>query len=278
MRSPIFIGICLLAATFSTVSCNNEEKKEPETKAPAIQEENITYTGDGINMNGFVAYDTNISGKRPAVIVIHEWWGLNDYSKRRAKQLAELGYIAIAVDMFGDGKTADNPDSAMKLAGPFYGPSGPGMVKARFDAALAKLKTYSQTDPNNVAVIGYCYGGAMALSLAKLGEDLKGAVSFHGNLNLVPANKDLLKAKILVCNGAADPLVKPEEIALFKKQMDSIGASYTFKSYEGALHAFTNPAADAVRAKFPDLAVGYNAAADSASWKDMKEFFSGIFK
>ncbi|MBL7744380.1 MAG: dienelactone hydrolase family protein [Chitinophagaceae bacterium] len=276
MRANIFIGICILTVAFSAASCNNEDKQEPETKTPALKEENITYTGDGITMNGFVVYDSNNTEKRPAVLVVHEWWGMNDYAKKRAKELADLGYIAMALDMFGEGRTADNPDSAMKLAGPFYG--NKEMAKARFDAALAKLKSYNQVDPNKIAAIGYCFGGAMVLNMAKLGDDLAGVVSFHGNLNVVPANKDLLKAKILVCHGADDPLVPQAEVDQFKKQMDSIGASYTFKAYPGAVHAFTNPAATAVHEKFPNLPVGYNAAADSASWKDMKEFFGTIFK
>lgn len=276
MRSNIFIGICILTVAFSITSCNGENKKEPETKTPALKEENITYTDDGVTMNGFIVYDSNNTEKRPAVLVVHEWWGLNDYAKRRTRELANLGYIAMAIDMFGEGRTADNPDSAMKLAGPFYG--NKEMAKARFDAALEKLRSYNQVDPGKIAAIGYCFGGAMVLNMAKLGDDLAGVVSFHGNLNVVPANKDLLKAKILVCHGADDPLVPQAEVDIFKKQMDSIGAAYTFKAYPGAVHAFTNPGATAVHEKFPGLPVGYNAAADSASWKDMKEFFGTIFK
>lgn len=259
------------------VACKSGDKKGGnEMKEPMLKEENVTYTSDSITMNGLVVYDENIEGPRPAVIVVHEWWGLNDYSKMRARELAKLGYIAMAVDMYGDGKQADNPDDAMKLAGPFY--QDPQMAQPRFEAALSKLKTYSQADPDKIAAIGYCYGGAQVLNLAKMGEDLKGVVSFHGNLNVVPANKDLLKASILVCHGADDPLVPQAEVDQFKKQMDSIGANYTFKAYEGALHAFTNPNATAVGEKFPDLPVKYDAAADSASWNDMKDFFSRIFK
>lgn len=258
------------------ISCNNADKnKEAELKEPKLKEENVTYTSDSLTMNGYIVYDENKEGLRPGIIVVHEWWGLNDYSKMRARELAKLGYIAMAMDMYGNGKQADNPDDAMKLAGPFY--QNPQMAKPRFDAALAKLKTYSQTDPNNIGAIGYCYGGAQVINLAKMGEDLKGVVSFHGNLNVVPANKDL-KASILVCNGADDPMVPREEVEKFKKQMDSIGASYTFKDYPGAVHAFTNPNATAMGEKFPDLPVKYNAAADSASWNDMKEFFGRIFK
>ncbi|MDP4262352.1 MAG: dienelactone hydrolase family protein [Bacteroidota bacterium] len=273
MRSQSFLAVCIIAA-LSLSSCNSEEKKEPEMKKPAIKEENITYSSDGVTMNGYVAYDSSITGKRPVVLVIHEWWGLNDYSKSRAKQLAELGYLAMAIDLYGNGKTADNPDSAGKLAMPFY--QHPDMAKSHFDAALAKIKTYPQAG-DKVAAIGYCFGGGMALTMAKLGDDLTGVVSFHGNLMVVPANKDLLKAKILVCHGADDKFVQQPEVDRFKKQMDSIGANYTFKVYPGANHAFTNPNATALGQKF-NIPLAYNAAADSASWKDMKEFFGTIFK
>ena len=190
-------------------------------------------------------------------------------------QLAELGYIAMAVDMYGNGKTADNPDSAGKYAMPFY--QNPQMMKTRFDAALEKLKTYSQTDGSKIAVMGYCFGGAQSLNLARMGEDLKGAVSFHGNLIGVPLDKSKLKADILVCHGAADPFVPQDEVNKFKQQMDSAGAKYTFKAYEGATHAFTNPDATAMGEKFK-IPIKYDAAADSASWNDMKEFFGRIFQ
>ena len=269
----------LFMAVLFAYSCNNADKKtEPEmkeTKVPKLKEDNVTYSGDNVTMNGYVVYDESREGTRPAVLVIHEWWGLNDYSKQRARQLAELGYIAMALDMYGNGKTADNPDSAGKLARPFY--QNPQMMKARFDAALEKLKTYGQTDPNKIAVMGYCFGGAQSLNLARMGEDLKGAVSFHGNLIGVPLDKSKLKADILVCHGAADPFVPQEEVNKFKQQMDSAGAKYTFKAYEGAVHAFTNPNATAMGEKFK-IPIKYDAAADTASWNDMKEFFARIFQ
>jgi dienelactone hydrolase len=274
-----FLYLSLLAGIFFT-ACNDEPAKtEPETEVkPAevkIKEDNVTYKLDTLNMSGYIAYDENSDKKRPAVLVIHEWWGLNDYTKRRAKQLAELGYIAMAIDLYGNGKQADNPGDAGKLAGAFYG--SPQTAKARFDAALAKLKEYSQVDTSNIAVIGYCFGGSMALNIAKLGENLKGVVSFHGNLAGVPANRDLLKASVLVCHGEADSFVKPEEVAQFKKQMDSIKADFTFKSYPGATHAFTNPEATEKGKKF-NIPIAYNAAADSASWNDMKEFFGKVLR
>lgn len=270
----------ILAVLIAITSCNNAGDQKATattdntTATPVLKEENITYTGDNTTMNGFVVYDENKQGARPAVLVVHEWWGLNDYTKQRARQLAALGYIAMAVDMYGSGKTADNPTDAGKLATPFY--EKPQMAKARFDAALEKIKTYPQADTSRIAAIGYCFGGAQVLNMAKLGDQLKGVVSFHGNLNVVPAKKDLLKAEILVCHGAADPFVPQAEVDLFKKQMDSIGAKYTFKAYEGAVHAFTNPDATEKGRQF-DLPIKYDAAADSASWSDMKAFFERIF-
>jgi dienelactone hydrolase len=269
-----FMG-SLLAATIFVAACNNDKKTGQDMKEPKLKEENITYTGDSITMNGYVVYDENTEGARPAILVVHEWWGLNDYAKMRARELAKLGYIAMALDMYGNGAQADNPDSAGKLATPFY--MNPQMAKTRFEAALAKLKTYSQADGNKIAAIGYCFGGAQVLNMAKMGVDLKGVVSFHGNLTVVPTIKELLKAQVLVCHGAADPFVPQAEVDQFKKQMDSIGAKYTFKAYEGATHAFTNPNATAMGEKFK-IPIKYDAAADTASWNDMKTFFNQVFK
>lgn len=269
------LNLLVLAASISFTACNNSEQSKTETsKEPKFKEENVTYEGDSITMNGYIVYDENKEGARPAVLVVPEWWGQNDYTKQRAKQLAELGYIAMAVDMYGNGKQADNPDSAGKLAMPFY--TDPQMAKRRFDAALAKLRTYGQVDQSKVAAIGYCFGGAIVLNMAKLGDDLKGVVSFHGDLRGVPANKELTKASILVCHGLADQFVPQAQVDQFRHQMDSAGIPFTFKAYPDAMHAFTNPNATALGEKFK-LPIAYNAAADSASWKDMKEFFGKIF-
>jgi len=208
-------------------------------------------------------------------VVVHEWWGLNDYPKMRARQLAEMGYVAFAADIYGNGKTVDNPADAQALATPFF--QNPQMAKVRLDAAVEELKAYEQTDKSRIAGIGYCFGGGLLINSARLGEDMRGVVSFHGGLVGTPADRNLLKAEILVCHGEADPLVPPSHVAQFKKQMDSIGARYTFKSYPNALHAFTNPAATEVGKRF-ELPVAYDAAADSASWNDMKEFFQRILK
>ena len=238
-----------------------------------IKQENVTYkVGDKV-YNGFVAYNENMKGKRPAVLVVHEWWGLTDYPKMRARKLAELGYIAMAVDLFGNGKIATNPTDAQTYTTPFY--SNPQLAKSILDAAMVKLKEYKQTDPATVFAIGYCFGGAIVLNYAKLGGDLKAVVSFHGGLKGVNPDKNLLKAKILVCNGGSDKFVSEADIATFKHQMDSIGATYTFKSYPGAIHAFSNPAATELGKKF-NMAIAYNKDADLNSWNDMKIFFSTV--
>jgi len=268
--------VALILSGFIVTSCNNSsDKKTAEIKMPQLKEENVNYKIDSLNMDGYVVYDSAITGKRPAVLVVHEWWGLNEYTKRRTRELAGLGYIAMAVDMYGNGQRADNPDLAGKLAGPFY--KDPAMARAHFDAALNKLKTYKEVDTANIGAIGYCFGGGVLLNIARLGEPLKGLVSFHGSLIGTPADKNLLKAKLLVLHGDDDKFVLPAEVATFKKQMDSIGASYTFKSYPGANHAFSNPDATAMGQKFK-IPIAYNAAADTASWNEMKTFFTGLFK
>lgn len=274
MKITKFItGGALAAFVFSFAACNNQPAQQEKSPEAVIKEESITYNADSVTLKGFVAYNDSSDSKRPAVLVVHEWWGLTDYPKMRAKELAKLGYIAMAIDMYGEGKTVDNPDDAGKMATPFY--TNPALTKARFDAALAKLKSYPQVDTNNIAAIGYCFGGAVALNVAKMGENLKGVVSFHGSLSGVPANKDLLKAKILVCHGADDVMVNPE-VETFKKQMDSINADYVFKSYPNATHAFTNPAATEKGKKF-NMPIAYNREADSTSWADMREFFGSVF-
>jgi dienelactone hydrolase len=246
-----------------------------EKAKSSFKEETITFVADGVTLNGFVAYDDNIKGKRPAVLVVHEWWGLNDYARNRARQLASLGYIALAVDMYGNGKVAANPKEAQELAGQFY--QNPKLSKIRLDAAIKKIREYSQTDAANVAAIGYCFGGSVVLNSAKLGADLKGVVSFHGGLSGVPANRNLLKAKILVCHGGSDKFVSQHDLDVFKHQMDSIGAGYTVKVYPNATHAFTNPEATATGKKF-NMPIEYNAEADKNSWNDMKIFFATLFQ
>jgi dienelactone hydrolase len=263
-----------LCAAMVLAACNSNNN---DTKAhtPAVKMEAVGYTADTAALTSYVAYDSAVATKRPVILVVHEWWGLNDYIKNRAKQLAALGYIAMAVDMYGNGKMGATPDAANALATPFY--ANPVFAKSRFDAALAQIKKWPQADTNNIAAIGYCFGGSMVLNIAKLGDKLNGVVSFHGGLAGMPADKNLLQAKVLVCHGKDDKFVSKEEIAGFKKQMDSIGAVYTFKEYAGATHAFSNPEATAWGQKF-NIPIAYNATADTASWQEMQVFFKSIFK
>lgn len=258
-------------------ACSNQPKPvETDTKDSMVIHEQVEpYSGDSVTMQGFVAYDESGKAKRPVVMVVHEWWGQNDYVKKRARELAALGYLAFAVDMYGDGKLAETPDDAQKFATPFY--MDPAKAQRRFDAALAKAMAHPMADTTQVAAIGYCFGGSMVLNMARLGENLDGVVSFHGGLAGVPPSKDKLKAAVLVCHGEADKFVSAGEVATFKKQMDSIGAVYTFKSYPNATHAFSNPEATAKGKKF-NMPIEYNAAADTASWNDMKMFFGTIFR
>ena len=275
MKLNQFFCITILPAFF-LFACNNSEDKKEEAKTPKLKEENISYKIDSLTMDGYIVYDENIEGKRPAVVVVHEWWGLNDYAKSRARQLAELGYIAMAIDMYGNGRRADNPADAEKLAMPFY--MNPAMAKTHFDAALARFRSNALVDTANMAGIGYCFGGGVLLNLTRMGEPLKGIASFHGTMPFIPAGKNLLTVKTLVCNGEDDTAFVPlASIAGFKKQMDSIGAVYTFKNYAGATHAFSNPAATDLGKKF-NLPIAYNAAADSASWNDLKVFFKELFR
>ena len=240
-----------------------------------IKEDKVTYTVGNNTFNGVIVYDENLKGKRPAILVVHEWWGFDEYSVKRARQLAELGYIAMAVDMYGAGKLATNPTEAKELATPFY--KDPSLGKVNLDAALAKLKSYGQCNAHEVFAIGYCFGGSVVLNSAKLGADLLGVVSFHGGLAGVPANKALLKAKILVCHGVNDKFVSESDISGFKQQLDSIGASYKFIVYSNATHAFTNPGSTATGKKF-NLPIEYNQKADEDSWNDMKMFFAKVLK
>jgi dienelactone hydrolase len=281
MKQKLMLALAIFVLLTSCNEANNKQEAKTErdkaivTKTYALKTENVDYSGDGVTMKGFVAYNEDTLTAKPIVLILPEWWGIGDYTHGRAKQLAELGYLAFAVDMYGDGKTADNPDDAGKLATPFY--TSATLAKSRFDAAMTKIKMYKFADANRVAAIGYCFGGAMVLNMARAGEPLKGVVSFHGNLVGNKLDKSVLKADVLVCHGDDDKFVLPTEVATFKKQMDSVSASYTFKSYAGATHAFTNPAATEKGKKY-NLPIAYNAAADTASFNEMKVFLEKIFK
>lgn len=270
MNTKYFKNGLLICLTMITISSFTKPKP-----LPAIKEMTVNYhrAGDVIS-KGFIAYDDNIKGKRPAILVVPEWWGLTDYPKMRVRQLAAMGYFAMAVDLFGNGKTAANPKDAQEYAGPFY--KDPKLIKMQMDYALQKVREYPQVDAANVVAIGYCFGGFVALNYAKMGGDLNAVVSFHGGMGGVPVDKKLLKAKILVCHGASDKFVSQKDVDAFMHQLDSIGADHTLKVYANATHAFTNPASTENGKRF-NLPIEYNATADKDSWNDMQVFLKRIF-
>jgi len=237
---------------------------------------NVEYTADGVTLKGYLAYDSKIQGKAPGVLVVHEWWGLNDYARKRARMLAELGYTALAVDMYGEGKQAMHPDDAGKFSSEVM--MHFDTAKARFMAGEEFLKKQPTVDPDRIAAIGYCFGGGVVLNMARQGADLKGVASFHGMLGAVkPAELGAIKAKILVLHGADDKFTTPEQIEAFKKEMTDAKADYKFIAYPGAMHGFTNPDATAYGKKF-NIPLAYNKKADAESWNEMKMFFGEIFK
>ena len=244
----------------------------------AIQTREIPYqSADGTRLIGYYAYDDSIKGPRPGVVVVHEWWGLNDYAKRRARDLAGLGYSALAIDMYGDGKNTEHPKDAMAFMQAALKDSS--VASARFQAGLDLLKQQPQTDPRKLAAIGYCFGGAVVLNAARQGVPLAGVVSFHGALaTQTPASPGTVKAKILVEHGALDSMVTADNVAAFKTEMDKAGADYRFVSLEGAKHGFSNPDADRLgHGEHGGPDIGYNKAADVKSWADMQAFLKKIF-
>ncbi len=276
------IILFLLFSIFILFSCEKKETPDGRTQQEnrgvvsdtVMITKEATYASDGKNFKSFVAYTGDSTTVKPVVLVIPEWWGLDSYAQYRAKKLAELGYFAMALDFYGDGKVTDNPGDAQKWAGPFY--EDPALGRQAFDAARAELTKFPNADASKVVVIGYCFGGAQALNMGRQEGDLKGAVSFHGSLmtGVKPNNNSV---KILVLNGEADTFVSQDEITAFKAEMDSAKIDYKFVNYPGALHAFTNPDATETGKKF-NLKVEYNKEADERSWEELKTFLTDVFK
>ena len=237
----------------------------------AVITEKVEYEYDGVKLVGYVAYIPGTE-PRPGILVVHEWWGLNDYAKMRAEQLAELGYVAFTVDMYGDGAVATTPDEAGKMAGAVR--SDTDLLRGRINAGLDVLKARADVYPYSIAAIGYCFGGTVALELARSGADIAGVVSFHGNLSTnAPAEAGDIKAKLLILTGADDTSVPIEQVKAFEDEMNNAGADWQIVLYSGAVHAFTNPAAG----DDPSKGVAYNSTADKRSWYAMLTFFDEIF-
>lgn len=242
------------------------------TSLSGIVGKQITYKGNGITMKGYLAYDDQIKTARPGVLVVHEWWGHNDYTRKRARMLAELGYVALAVDMYGNGRRAAHPKDASKFSSEVM-QNMEGM-KARFLAAMNILKNNKNVDSTQIAAIGYCFGGGVVLAMAREGTPLKAVTSFHGMLATQhPAEPGKVQAKVLVCNGADDSFVSQEDISNFKQEMETANVDYKFVNYPGAVHGFTNPGATDMGKKF-NISIAYNEKADKESWEDMKKLFS----
>jgi len=243
---------------------------------PKIKAEPVTYTAGGVTLKGYLAYDENIKGKRPGVLVVHEWWGHNEYARTRARMLAELGYTALAVDMYGEGKTATHPDDAGKFSSETM--KNFPVAKERFQAAIDYLKKDPTVDPAKIGAIGYCFGGGVVLNMARQGVDLKGVASFHGSLAVVKPEKPTpIKAAVRVYNGADDKFIPAEAIEGLKKEMAEQKVNFKFMSLPGAVHSFSNPDATELGKKF-NLPLAYNEKADKDSWTDMQQFFKEVLK
>jgi len=235
--------------------------------------QSVQYKDGSTLLEGYLAYPADATGPQPLVLVVHEWWGLNDYAKGRALQLAELGYVAFAVDMYGKGVLATDAAAAGKLAGQFK--SDRPAMRRRIAAALDAVRSNPRVDRERVAAIGYCFGGTVVLELARSGADVRGVVSFHGGLDtLSPTDGRNIKAKVLVCTGADDKAVPTSQIAAFEDEFRPTKVDYQIIIYGGAVHAFTNPASGSD----PTRNVAYNSAADSRSWRAMRDFLDEIFK
>jgi dienelactone hydrolase len=241
-----------------------------ETASAAVVTKAVDYESDGTKLKGFLAYDDASKEKRPGVLVFPEWWGLNDYAKIRAQQLAELGYVAFVADLYGDGKVIDtaHPEDAQKMSTTLR--RNQKAWRGRAAAALKQLTSQPNVDASKVAAIGYCLGGSTALQLAYSGANLKAVATFHAGLaSPTPEEAKAIKAKILICNGAADKFIPEKAIADLKAALKAANIKLDFVAYEGAVHSFTVPGAD----KVGNPGMKYDAKADADSWKRMKELF-----
>lgn len=269
--------ILIIAILFFSCSNKSSENKgdEQAVKEPNIVGVEVSYATDSTEMKGYIVYDESIEGKRPGILVVHEWWGHNNYTRERANMLAELGYTALAIDMYGDGKQAEHPEDAGKFMNQVI--SNMDEAKARFMKAIETLQNHPSVDADKIAAIGYCFGGSVVLTMANAGVDLDAVAAFHSGLDLpIQPNAETLKVKILVCNGAADPFIPSESVEKFKADMDAVGADYKYISYENAVHAFTSPDADELGKKF-DLPLAYDEKADNDSWSELQTLLKSVF-
>ncbi len=244
----------------------------PPHRRTDVKTREVEYRQGETVLQGFVAWDDAARGKRPGVLVVHEWWGLNEHARNQARRLAEAGYVGFALDMYGKGKVTTHPQEAQGFAA--EATRDPAVLTARFNAGIEQLKRDPHVDSTRIAAIGYCFGGGVVLGMARAGADLAAVVTFHGSLATTsPALPGKVKARVLVLAGAADPFVPPEQVEAFKREMQAAGAHFEVVSYPGAKHGFTNPAAASYG--MPQLA--YDAEADRQSWAAMLKLFREVF-
>lgn len=237
------------------------------TAQAALQEEPVSYRAGGITFEGFLVYDDAIEQQRPGLLVVHEWWGLNDYARQRARLLAEQGYTALAVDMYGEGKSTSHPKEATAMMQ--QATADMASFRARFVAAKELLEKHPTVDAEKISALGYCFGGMTVLNMAREGVDLDLVASFHGLLSTQsPAREGDLKAKVLVFNGAQDPMVPAADIAAFQQEMETAKVDYELKNYPDATHGFTNPSADEL-GRLHDMPLAYDQQADRDSWDQL---------
>jgi dienelactone hydrolase len=270
---------CLFVTLLALVGCAHKQAPEPTTPAASAQLEITTqeleYKAGDTTLKGFLAYPTAAVDKRPGVLVMHEWWGLNDYARSRARQLAQLGYVALAADMYGDGKSSDHPDDAKAMMTALM--SDPQAAVARFEAAKNALASDPHVDPSRLAAIGYCMGGAASLAAMRRGDDFKLVASFHGNYATpAPLQPNTFKGKVFIAHCAADSFSTPEQVEGIQNELKAAGADYVFESYPGAQHGFTNPHATEAGQK-AGIPISYNAEADAKSWATLQQLLSQAF-
>jgi dienelactone hydrolase len=240
----------------------------------ALVAETVAYTHEGKTFQGYLVYDDVTEGERPGILVIHEWWGLNDYIRGRADRLAREGFVVLAADMFGDGAVTANAEEAAKLAGPLR--EDRSLMRERARAALAVLRKHDLiAGPGRIAAIGYCFGGTAVLELARSGADIAGAASFHGGLDTPnPEEAGNIRARVLILHGSDDPFVPLDQVAAFMEEMRRGGADWQMNIYGGAVHSFTNPASGRDRT----TGTAYNEKADRRSWAALMVFLRDLFR
>src|SRR5947209_11267389 len=237
-----------------------------------VKTREIEYRQGETALQGFVAWDDAARGRRPGVLVVHEWWGLNEHARKQARRLAEAGYVGFALDMYGKGKVTSHPQEAQAFVS--EATKDPAVLAARFNAALEQLKRDPHVDTTRIAAVGYCFGGAVVLGMARAGADLAAVVTFHGALATTsPAQPGKVKARVLVLAGGADPFVPPEQLEAFKREMQAAGARFEVTTYPGAKHGCTNPNAGQSGVPRP----AYDAAADRESWAAVLKLFREIW-